>query len=116
MKTMTSQKKCAALLVSAFVVLVVTLMPFVCQQRRTSNKVSTCYLNLRQIQLAKSLWAGDENNSATNLPTWANLRPYLKDIYSNGIPVCPAGGTYTIGRVDQLPTCSIGGPGHELPK
>ena len=94
MKITTSQKRCAALLASAFVVLVVTLMLSVYQQRRTSNKVSTCYLNLRQIQLAKSLWAGDENKFATNLPSWANLRPYLQDIYSNGIPVCPAGGIY----------------------
>ena len=106
----------AAFLASAFVILVVTLNLSGCQQRRTSNKVSTCYLNLRQIQLAKSLWAGDGNISSTNVLTWADLRPFLQDIYSNGIPVCPAGGTYKLGRVDEDPTCSIGGPGHSIPK
>lgn len=30
-----------------------------------------------------------------------------------GMPHCPAGGIYTIGRIDELPTCSI--PTHRLP-
>jgi hypothetical protein len=80
-----------------------------------SNSVSACYLNLRQIQLAKYAWASDEKISDTNVPTWGDLRPHLQLIFSNGIPVCPAGGTYGLHRVDQDPTCSVGGAKHSLP-
>jgi rRNA maturation protein Nop10 len=35
---------------------------------------------------------------------------FLKD----GIPECPAGGTYTIKAADTVPTCSV--PGHAMPQ
>ena len=38
-----------------------------------------------------------------------DLLPYLSN---NVFPDCPAGGVYSINRVDQVPTCSI--PSHAL--
>jgi chromosome segregation ATPase len=70
----------------------------------------TCINNLRQIDAAKQAWALENNKSEDAIPTERDLLPYLK----NGVfPVCPDGGTYTIGAVGEKPTCSI--PGHVLP-
>jgi hypothetical protein len=42
-------------------------------------------------------------------PTWDDLWPYFPARWSNSIPICPAGGTYTIGPVGEKPKCSAGG-------
>jgi hypothetical protein len=42
------------------------------------------------------------------VPTRDDLLPYLRRW-----PVCPAGGTYTIGAIGEPPTCSV--PDHKLP-
>ena len=63
----------------------------------------SCVSKLRQIDGAKEYWA-EQNHKATNdAPTWEDLRSYMKSVPL----VCPNGGTYTLGRVDELPTCSI---------
>jgi hypothetical protein len=71
---------------------------------------NTCIANLRLIYAAKQAWALEKNKTDADVPTEQDLLPYLK---GGVFPVCPAGGTYTIGAVGQLPTCSI--PGHVLP-
>ena len=71
---------------------------------------NACINNLRQIDAAKQEWALEKNKTADAVPAEQDLLPYFKD----GIfPVCPSGGTYTIGAVNEPPTCSI--PGHALP-
>jgi hypothetical protein len=75
---------------------------------RTVSQENACINNLRQIDGAKQQWALEKGKQATDVPTWDDLKPYL-----GRIPVCPAGGTYTIGPVGEKPTCSI--PGHRLP-
>jgi hypothetical protein len=84
---------------------------------RARASISPCVWNLMLIQAAKEDWAGRNNNLTNATPNWNDLKI---DFYghkinmSNGIPVCPQGGTYTIGRVGEPPTCSIGGPRHSL--
>ena len=80
------------------------------QQQATSalDQQNACINNLRQIDGAKNEWALEKNKKATDVPTKEDLLPYLRSW-----PVCPQGGTYTIGAVGDKPTCSI--PGHELP-
>jgi len=80
---------------------------------RRSSQISKCVLNLRQIQICKELWADNQGKTTNDVPSWNDLSPYFPDPkWSNGIPTCPAGGTYKIGRVGEQPTCSIGGPEH----
>jgi hypothetical protein len=71
---------------------------------------TTCIANLRLIYAAKQAWALEKNKADTDIPTQQDILPYLK---GSVFPVCPSGGTYTIGAVGQLPTCSISG--HVLP-
>ena len=68
-------------------------------------RANACRANLRQIQAAKEQWAMANNQGPDAEPTQAQL--------TNGFlqswPVCPSGGTYTIGNMSTNPTCSIAG-------
>jgi chromosome segregation ATPase len=70
-----------------------------------------CINNLRQIDAAKNQWALENNKTDGYVPAAQDLLPYFKD---NVFPVCPSGGTYTIGAIGVPPTCSV--PGHVLPQ
>src|ERR1043166_1125811 len=82
-------------------------------ERRTA-KISQCVVNLQHIRSFKELWEQDNDKSSNNVPTWDDLRPYFPTAWSNRIPVCPSGGTDSLGHVGQDPTCSIGGKGHSI--
>jgi hypothetical protein len=70
---------------------------------------NVCVYNLEQIDAATKSWALDKKKPDGAPVTLEDIRPYLKQR-----PVCPKGGTYTVGPVSEKPTCSI--PGHELPQ
>jgi outer membrane lipoprotein-sorting protein len=75
-----------------------------------ASQRNACINNLRQIDAAKNEWALEKGKANGTLVTEADITPY---IMGGVLPKCPAGGTYTIGKVGEKPTCSI--PGHELP-
>ncbi len=81
------------------------------QQLSDEEERNTCINHLRQIDAAKQQWALEKNKTADAIPTAQDLLPYLKD---GVFPVCPSGGTYTIGAVGEVPACSV--PGHVLPQ
>ena len=65
----------------------------------------SCPINLSQISEAKNrCWALEHGQTTNDTPTWGDLRPYLK---APTPFICPNGGTYTIGRVGEMPICSI---------
>jgi hypothetical protein len=72
--------------------------------------VNSCIANLKQIVGAKATWALEQKKSNSDIPTTNEL--YGVTNYIRDMPVCPRGGTYTLGRVDQKVRCSI--PGHTL--
>jgi hypothetical protein len=97
------------------VVAVVIALPIAAYLRPKSNTLPACKLNLEQIEICKQHWEGDQTNKNTNaVPSWDDLHPYFPASWSNRIPVCPDGGTYTVGRVGELPKCSIGGYRHSI--
>jgi hypothetical protein len=65
-----------------------------------------CASNLRVIDGAKKQWAERTGASLTDTPTMDDLQPYFR----HGPGKCRDGGTYTIGKVSELPQCSI--PAH----
>ncbi len=69
-----------------------------------------CINNLRQIDGAKNEWALEKGKANGTPVTAADIAPYLQ---GGALPKCPGGGTYTIGKIGEKPTCSI--PGHVLP-
>jgi myosin heavy subunit len=75
------------------------------------QKANECINSLRILDAAKQQWALERSKTADAVPTALDVAPYLA---GNVMPVCPAGGAYTLNAVNQLPTCSV--PGHALTK
>jgi K+-sensing histidine kinase KdpD len=74
------------------------------------QSATACINNLRLLEAAKLQWAQQNGKQNTDTPTMEDLRPYFKP---NGAPpMCPDGGAYTLGAMNEQPTCSI--PGHVL--
>jgi chromosome segregation ATPase len=79
-----------------------------------AQHVNTCINNLRLIDSAKQQWALENKKAGTDTPEMSDLLPYFGQGASiTNLPTCPDGGSYTIGTVNDKPTCSI--PGHNLP-
>jgi septal ring factor EnvC (AmiA/AmiB activator) len=76
------------------------------QTMTDAEQRDACLNNLRQIYAAKAAWALQNGKTATDVPTEQDLLSYFPD---NAFPVCPSGGTYTIGAVGVPPSCSIHG-------
>ena len=86
---------------------------------RATSQANACINNLRQIDAAKNEWALENNKTNGTPVTEADIKTYIKLDASGNLPRCPAGGTYTIGPVGELPTCSLGttvSPAHVLPQ
>ncbi len=85
-------------------------VPNFMKARETAQK-NACLNNLRMIDAAKQQWALERKMSATDVPTWTDLKPYLKNA-KGGRMTCPAGGTYSLHMMKDAPTCSH--PGHSI--
>jgi hypothetical protein len=70
---------------------------------------NACINHLRQIDAAKNEWALENNKTAGAIPTAQDIAPYIKLDANGNIPGCPSGGIYTIGAIDERPSCSIHG-------
>ncbi len=73
---------------------------------RERTRVRACLRNLTEIDNAKARWAMENSLAGTAVPTESDIAPsFLKGV----MPLCPAGGTYTINQVDSEPNCSVHG-------
>jgi hypothetical protein len=81
----------------------------------THNRIALWSMNLEAIVEAKRTWAGNRVNNTNDAPTFDELQHYLPDWATNHISwthgelVDTNGGVYTIGRLDERPSCLIGG-------
>lgn len=62
-----------------------------------------CASNLRHIDQAKKSWAQKDGKAPSDTPSADDLEPFFR----RGMPVCPGGGTYAIGKVEEQPQCSV---------
>jgi hypothetical protein len=82
---------------------------------RNTSMQNACIGNLRAIDAAANQFALENHLKTGDKINFPNdLTPYIKLDRQGKIPSCPAGGTYVIEKVGDLPTCSI--PGHKLPQ
>ena len=70
---------------------------------RKRSQATACVANMRLIANAKEQFY---INHPTETPSLQNLVGTDKDMKTT--PICPAGGTYTLGDQNTDPTCSIG--------
>jgi hypothetical protein len=80
---------------------------------------NACILNLRMIDNAKKQWTLEHDATNGEIVTMAQLTNYISvTLVPKFTPTCHAGGTYTIGKIGENPTCSLGttvNPAHVLP-
>jgi len=83
---------------------------------RSEGDAGSCRSHLMYVEALKQHWGMDHKKGTNDIPTWDDLRPYMTMNWGHHqiVPPCPQGGTYTVGRLDEAPKCSIGGPGHSL--
>ena len=74
---------------------------------RTASQTNACIENLRKIDGAKHAWAIENKKVAADTPGDGDL--FGDTLYIRNKPQCPAGGTYTLMRVAEKPTCGISG-------
>ncbi len=86
---------------------------------RSTSCCNACVNNLRQIDAAAQQFALERNlktGDKINFPD--DLTPYIKLDKNGKIPPCPQGGVYSIKKVGDTPTCSLGTnvtPPHVMP-
>ena len=78
---------------------------------RATSQANACINNMRQIDAAvneMALEKGKTTGSAVSYPS--DLTPYIKLNSNSSIPGCPAGGSYTVYAIGNIPsvTCSLG--------
>jgi hypothetical protein len=82
---------------------------------RTTACKGACIANLKQIDGAVMQWALEYKKTTNDVPEMRGVVEYLK---GSVLPVCPAGGSYHLGKtVGAPPTCSgnrDGNDGHRL--
>ena len=92
------------------------------------SAASDCINNLRVIDAAKNEWMLVNHKTTNDTPTWGDIKQYIQDLErdkpymkldpKSNLPKCPSGGIYTIGRIGEPPSCSLGttiNPPHVLP-
>lgn len=72
----------------------------------TNRQARLCASALKMFADGKKLWAEQNNKTAEDIPTMQDIVPFIACSTN-----CPGGGTYTLGKVSELPTCSI--PEHQ---
>ena len=78
---------------------------------RNFTRTKACVNNLKQVFYAKAQWAFELHKGDEQVPVMTDVTPYLQH---GATPSCPAGGTYDLLSVAQIPTCSYAAEGHSL--
>ena len=81
-------------------------IPNFVKARQTAQK-NACINNLRMIDGAKEQWALENRAPGGGGVTEDGATGVNSYIKGNARPICPAGGSYTYGNVDEKPTCSV---------
>src|SRR5687767_10274616 len=69
------------------------------------RSMDACVSILKQLDGAKSTWALEYQKTTNDIPTDSDL--FGPNSYIREKKKCPRGGSYTIGRIGELPNCSI---------
>ena len=73
---------------------------------RSDAQETSCFVQLKQIDNAKEIWATREKRANGQIPTAEQLAEYI----DGGIPSCTGGGdAYVIGAVGEKASCPIHG-------
>jgi len=98
------------IVVAIIALLAAVAIPNLAKARKSAQRTA-CINNLKTIEGAKSIWALNNKKGDADVPGDADLFGPGAEIAKK--PDCPGNGTYTIGAVNDKPTCSVAE--HALP-
>jgi len=98
------------LLLSAGLIALVPIIMFAERRHPPPPPVFVCESNLKRIDSAKAVWALEARKRLEDAPTDTDLFGAGRALPEK--PICPAGGTYILGKVAEKPRCTI--PEHSL--
>jgi prepilin-type N-terminal cleavage/methylation domain-containing protein len=81
-------------------------------KQRTYSQSRACIKNLSTIESAKQQWGVEKGKTDVDIPLDTEL--IGPELYLKALPVCPAGGTYTIGAIGGTASCTRSAEGHSL--
>ena len=90
------------------IVCMASLLPGCAKMQSDMLAKESCPAILHRIQAAKEAWAIEHKKADADIPSETDI--FGNTGYMRVKPVCPLGGTYTLGTVTHQPRCSI--PGH----
>lgn len=102
-----------AIVVAVIGVLAMVAIPNLFSARKSAED-KVCIANLKAIESAKESWGFENNKAPTDIPTYQDIKPYLSKTQTENI--CPIGGKYTIGALNENPSCEYADLGHKLPE
>jgi hypothetical protein len=113
-----AMKKVVVILLLIVVVEVIAIAPLIRKgpyehRHDWCGGANTCVNNLRFLDGAKQQWFLEEHKGTNDVPTMADLAPYMGNQVRNSYTSCPLGGVYSLGKVCESPTCNL--KGHQLP-
>ena len=82
--------------------LIAVAVPNFSKMRKDAQKTA-CHAQLKQIDGSKEMWATQEKRADGDTPSESQLGA----CFQAGMPLCPVGGTSTIGPVGTAATCSV---------
>jgi prepilin-type N-terminal cleavage/methylation domain-containing protein len=80
---------------------------------RELSRTTLCQTNLKSIADAKQRWALEVGAGAGDTPVDSDL--FGAGAYIKARVVCPAGGRYEYGTINEDPRCELASEGHVLP-
>lgn len=91
------------LLLGVLALIVFLAIPNYARTRQEMSR-NACLAQLQQIARAKEQWAREQNRPAGSP---IDAEAVARGLKQGRLPVCPAGGTYTLNPVGTPPTCSL---------
>ena len=113
---MLNVRRCTGMRTSKYLLaicsLAATLLLLGCERQSTRTRATkaTCVSNLRAVDEAEQVWAFEKHKTTNDTPNWSDIAPYVSSnmVGTNVLPrSCPSGGTYTLARDGEAPSCSI---------
>ena len=113
MKSLDHKTRATLLAIVVLAMIMLAMIAKWSKKPRSTASHRPCVANLKMIDGAKEEWAVKFKKSTNATPIWSDLIGTNRFLAT--FPKCPNGGNYEVGRMNQYPTCSIGGPEHSLP-